>query len=103
MLLHNTLYALEIWRNVLSVVIFLKLDFLFHFESKSVKIYFGTLCFGCGFISDGFMVLDLNISINNSVVLLTSGDNVYDGSIKWYARLGHIGQDRIAKLTEKTF
>ena len=77
-------------------MILLKLVFLFHFESKSLKIYSGILCFGCGFISNGFMVVDLGISINNSAILLTFGDNVYNRSIKSHAR-----ENRMARLARE--
>jgi hypothetical protein len=53
----------------------------------------GTTYYGCGFISNGFLILDLDYSsYDKSFVLLTSSNNV--DLIKWHARLGHVGQER---------
>lgn len=69
----------------------LKLGFQFVFENNGVffLIYFETIYYGCGFISNGFMILDLDYSkFNNSFALLNSYDNV--DSFKWHAGLSHI-------------
>jgi hypothetical protein len=52
-------------------------------------IYFETIYNGCGFISNNFMILDLDYSkFNNSFALLNSHDNV--DSFKWHDGLSHI-------------
>jgi hypothetical protein len=99
LLLHDVLYSPEIRRNLLFVVTLIKLGFRFVFDN-GVFIYLGTTYYGCGFISDGFMILDLNYyNYDKSFVLLTSSDDV--DSIKWHARLGHIGQDRMTRLARE--
>ena len=48
---------------------------------------------------DGFMILAIDYSnFDDSVVLLTSSENVFDSSIICHARFGHIWQDRMARL-----
>jgi hypothetical protein len=61
-----------------------------------------TIYYGSGFISDGFMVLNIDCYNNDgSVFLLTSSDDVSNSSVVWHARLGHIGQERMARLTRE--
>jgi hypothetical protein len=99
LLLHDVLYAPEIRRNLLSVVTLLTFGFRFVFDN-GVYIYLGTTYYGCGFISNGFLILDLDYSsYDKSFALLTSSDNV--DSIKWHARLGHIGQERMTRLARE--
>jgi hypothetical protein len=99
LLLHDVLYSPEIRRNLFYTVTLIKLGFQFVFDNDFF-IYLGTTYYGCGFISDGFMILDLNYyNYDKSFVLLTSSDNV--DSIKWHARLGHIGQDRMNTLARE--
>jgi hypothetical protein len=93
------LYAPEIRRNLLSIVTLIKAGFWFVFEN-GVFIYLGTTYYGCGFISDGFMILDLNYyNYDKSFALLTSFDDV--DSIRWHDRLGHIGKDRMSRLARE--
>ena len=63
----------------------------------------GWYFYGSGFVLNGFMVSDtINVSINDDafiyVVQNSSTTNNID-IIIWYARLGHIGQDRLHRLT----
>jgi hypothetical protein len=67
-----------------------------------IKIFLDTQYYGCGFVSNGFMVLDINnLCYNSTITLLTSSDNVYNDSILWHTRLGHIGQDRMKILARE--
>jgi transposase InsO family protein len=62
----------------------------------------GTIYYGSGFISNGFMVLNIDYYNNDgSVFLLTSSDDVSNNSVVWHARLGHIGQERMARLARE--
>jgi hypothetical protein len=68
--------------------------------TSGVYIYLGTTYYGCGFISNGFLILDLDYSsYDKSFVLLTSSNNV--DLIKWHARLGHVGQERMTRLARE--
>lgn len=42
-----------------------------------------------------FILLDLD---NSSLFFMTYDDDVVFNSLKWHARLGHIGKDRMARL-----
>jgi hypothetical protein len=67
-----------------------------------IKIFLDTQYYGCGFVSNGFMVLDINnLCYNSTITLLTSSDNVYNHSILWHTRLGHTGQDRMKILARE--
>ena len=48
-----------------------------------MNILFYNVCYGSGFMLDGFIVLDSLVH-----------------HVKWQAILGHIGQDRLKKLTK---
>ena len=82
--LYDVLYALDIQRNLFSIVIMLKLSFWFFLKSNSIEIYLG---------------INVEHSSNNeSTSLLTFVDNAHNNSIKWYARFDHIKQERITRL-----
>ena len=84
---------------MLSVVTLLKFGFRFVFDN-GVYIYLGTIYYGCGFISDGFLILDLDYSsYDKSLALLTSSNNV--DSIKWHVRHFYIRQERMTRLARK--
>ena len=61
----------------------------------------GTVYYGCGFISNGFLILDIEYYNYDSLVFLTSSDNASDNSIIWHARLGHIGQERMTRFARE--
>jgi hypothetical protein len=82
--LYDVLYALDIQRNLFSIVIMLKLSFWFFLKSNSIEIYLG---------------INVEHSSNNeSTSLLTFVNNAHNNSIKWYARFDHIKQERITRL-----
>ena len=61
----------------------------------------GTVYYGRGFISNGFLILDIEYYNNDSSIFLTSSDNASDNSSIWHARLGHIGQERMTRLARE--
>ena len=64
-------------------------------------MHLGTVYYGRGFISNGFLILDIEYYNNDSSVFWTSSDNASDNSIIWHARLGHIGQERMTRLVRE--
>ena len=60
------------------------------------------VCYGSGFMLNGFLVLDsIPINTNTSPFVTSSSSNdslVYD--VKCHARLGRIGQDRLKRLAK---
>ena len=61
----------------------------------------GTIYYGRGFISNGFLILDIEYYNNDSSIFLTLLDNAFDNSIIWHATLGHIGQERMTGLARE--
>ena len=96
LLLHDVLFAPDIRRNLVSVVVLLKLGFNLNFHGSSLSIYSGTVFYGSGFVSDNFMILDTEFSYNTenncfSLIASSSSSSSIDANT-WHARLGHIGQ-----------
>ena len=58
--LHDVLYALNIRRNLVFVLVLLSLGFNLNFHDSVMELYLGTTYFDFKFILDGFMVLDIN-------------------------------------------
>ncbi|KAF7151923.1 hypothetical protein RHSIM_Rhsim02G0164800 [Rhododendron simsii] len=58
--------------------------------------------FGHGSISSGFYVLDLD-GLNKKAFMASHDDDVISSSVKWHARLGHIGQDKMTWLARESF
>ena len=60
------------------------------------------VCYGSVFILDEFIILDsIPINTNTSTFVIgrsSNGSLVHD--VKWHARLGHIGQDRLERLVK---
>lgn len=59
-LLHDVLFAPGIRRNLISVVVLLKLGFSLNFCGNSVRINNGNICYGFGHVEGGFVVLEPN-------------------------------------------
>ena len=57
--------------------------------------------FGHATLRNDFLVLDLDESYNNSHSVFVSHFNSDLESIKWHARLRHIGQDRMSRLAKE--
>ena len=100
--LHDVLYALEVRRNLIFVVVLLQLDFEIVFEKDCVNVLLDNVCYMFGFMLDEFIVLDyIPINTNTSTFAIGSSSNessVHD--VKWHARLGDIGQDRLKRLAK---
>ena len=77
--LHNVLYALEVRRNLVFVVVNV---FKIVFEKYCVNVLLNNVCYGFGFMLDGFIVLDyIPINTNTSTFVTSSSNNdslVYD-------------------------
>ena len=92
--LHDVLYAPEVRRNLVSVVVSVKLGFKIVFEQDCVKVLLDNIVYGYGFLSDKFIVLD-TIPINKTTSIFVIGNpssSSFVNDVKWHARLGHIGR-----------
>ena len=63
LLLHDVLYASDIRQNLLSLVTLIRFGLKFILEKNSVFIFLGKTYYVYGYISDGFMILDVEYSI----------------------------------------
>ena len=100
--LHDVLFALEVHRNLVSIVVLVKLGSKIVFEQDYVKVLVDNIVYGYGFMSYGFIALD-TIPINKATYVFVIGNSSSSSSvndIKWHARLGHIGQDRLNRLAK---
>jgi hypothetical protein len=59
LLLHDVLFAPEIRRNLKSVVVLLRFGFTLNMCSTSIKLYLNDVCYGYGYVSNGFIILDV--------------------------------------------
>jgi len=100
--LHDVLYALEVQRNLMSILALLQLGFNIAFIGYCVKIHLDNIFYSSGFVLNGFMVLNIvNVSIKYdvSIYVVQNSSTINDSNIiTWHARLGHIGQDRLHRL-----
>jgi len=88
---------------LVSYVSLMKLDFHFVSRTDGLKILYGDNLFSHASLLDDFLVLDLDehyYSNNTSSFFVSSVDSNSD-SVVWHARLGHIGQDRMARLAKE--
>ena len=69
------------------------------FSGNNVKLMLGTIVYGFGYISDGLIIIDVEYfrSNNNVVSFIISSRDYKNDVMKWYARLNHIGQDRMSR------
>ena len=57
--------------------------------------------FGHATLKNDFLVLDLDDCYNSKISsAFVSHSDSFSDSVKWHARLGHIGQDRMNRLTK---
>ena len=100
--LHDVLYALKVRRNLVFVVVLVKLGFQFVFEQDCVKVLLDNIVYVYGFLLDKLIVLDTILINKTTSVFVTrnSSSSSFVNDVKWHARLGHIGHDcqnRLAK------
>ena len=66
---HYVLYALEVRRNLVFVVVLFQLGFKIVFEKDCVNVLLDNACYESDFMLDGFILLD-------SIPIISSGRNV---------------------------
>ena len=74
--LHDVLYAPEVRRNLVSVLVLLELGFQLIFNKGCVKVFLDNVYYGSGYVLDGFMVLDTtNIVLNDTSSIYAVGNS----------------------------
>jgi len=102
LLLFYALYAPGVRICLLSLASLMKSDFSFSFCSDGLDILYGGNVFGHATLKSDFLVVDLDDSYNNnSPFVFVSHFDPNLESIKWHARLGHVGQDRMSRLLKE--
>ena len=86
---------------LLSLVSLIKSGFGFSSCDDGLNIMYGGNAFGHAALKNDFLVLDLDDHYNNSYSGFVSHFNFDYETIKWHARLGYIGQDRISRLAKE--
>ena len=100
--LHDVLYEPEVRRNLVSVVVLVKLGFKIVFKQDYVKVLLENIVYGYEFMSNGFIVL-VTIPINKTTSVFVTGNSsssYFVNDVKWHAKLGHIGQDCLKRLAK---
>ena len=97
LLLHDVFHAPTVRCNLLSILALMNLGFFFSFKNNGLSIYLDKTFYGHGYLKDCLFMLDLDFESNRYPVLVItfSSSDVMSGSIKWHARLGHIGLERL--------
>ena len=72
--LHEVFFVPEDCRNLVSVVVLVKLGFKIVFEQDYVKVLLDNIVYGYGFLSYGFIVLDI-IPINKTTSVFVTGNS----------------------------
>ena len=98
--LHDMLFALDIRRNLVSILVLIKLDFDLRFHGQGVDLFF----YGSGYFFDGFIVLNVEHGKSNDCFSYITSVVNYENNVEvWHTRLGHIGQSQINQLTKEGF
>ena len=100
--LHDVLFGLDIRRNLVSVLVLIKLDFELRFHGQGVDLFLGKQFYGSGYFYDGFIVLDVKHSESNECFSYITSIVDYENNVEvWHARLGHIGQSQMNRLAKE--
>jgi len=91
---------------LVSVVVLLSLGYVLNFYGDCADILYVTVYYGSGYVSNGFMVLDIdydqyNVNVDGCFSLIASSNNVEIDASTWHARLGHIGLQRMQRLARE--
>jgi len=76
--LYGILYASEIHRNLVFILVLAKLGFNLNFHNNGVDLYLYTNYHGCCYFLDGFIILDVDYSHVNICYSLFTSFNQYD-------------------------
>ena len=104
LILHDVLFAPNIRRNLVSVIVLMQFGYALNFYSTCLNVFFRKTFYGSGYLLDGFIVIDVdNVSYynSNSFFLFTSSNNSNNDVNIWHARLGYIGQQRMDRLVKE--
>ena len=105
LLLHDVLFAPDIRRNIISVVVLMGLGYSWYFHDNVCDLVCNKSYIGSGQVSNGFIVISTMCALNSfnesfSMVASTSNSSYENDVLKWHSRLGHIGSARMDRLAK---
>ena len=77
--------------------------FFFWFRPNSLNYFFNGNLFGRVALEGNFIILVLDNTYNSVSSAFVSYVNFDSEFVKWHARLGHVGQDRMSRLAREGF
>ena len=99
---NDVLFAFDIRRNLVFVLVLLKFDFQLRFHGQDVDLFLGQDYYGCGYFLNGFIVLDVEHDESNVYFFyFTQVVNYKNNEEVWHAKLGLIGQSRMNRLAKE--
>jgi len=101
LLLHDALYAPRVRYSVVPFVLLMRIGFSFSFRINGLDLFYNGNLFGHATLKGDFIVLDLDNTYDNTSAAFVSYFDSNSESVKWHARLGHVGQDRMRRLVKE--
>jgi len=101
MLLHDALYAPGVRCSLVSFVSLMRIRFSFSFRTDGLDLLYNGNLFGHATLKGDFVVLDLDDTYDNTSATFISFFDSNSEYVKWHARLGHVGQDRMGRVTKE--
>ena len=100
--LHDVLFAPDIIKNLVSMLVLIKLDFELLFHGQGVDLFIRQQFCGSAYFYDCFIVLDVEHGESNECFSYITSVVDYENNVEvWHARLGHIDQSRMDQLTKE--
>ena len=91
LLLHHAFYAPGVRCSLVSYVSLVRLGFTFGFHPDGLDLFYNGNLFGQATLKEDFIILDLDDNYNNISFAYVSYLDSNSQSVKWDARLGHVG------------
>jgi len=101
MFLHDALYAPRVRCSLVSFVSLMRIGFSFSFRTDDLDLFYNGNLFGHATLKGDFIILNLNNTYENTSTAFVSYFDSNSESVKWHARLSHVGQDRMGRLARK--
>jgi len=100
-LFHDALYAPGVRRSLFCFVLLLRIGFSFSFRTDGLDLFYNGNSFGHATLKGDFIILDLDNTCGNTSTTFVSYFDSNSESVKWQARLNHMGEDRIGRLAKE--
>ena len=79
----------------------MSLGYTFTFSENKMEVFMhGDFVF-CGHLSCGFFRLEVDLDGDQFSSYVSASFSAEDDSLRWHARLGHVDQERMSRLTKE--